>query len=249
MLAGRVGDGYTVIGDTVNVAVAAAGGGPPGDGNRRRGRPSAPPASAISYEQLEPLDLKGKAEPVPAWEASEPVASRQPTGPRSRAAAPLIGRDEEAGLLIALASGSTARDGPTCVTVIGQAGVGKSRLLREFAARVAELDPAPELRIGECPPYGIGDLLLGAGRGDPRPSSGSRAGEAAETRLGEAARRDPGAARRLEPRPSPSERNAAVIALMLGIEPRRGRRTGSTARTRSGCARPSSRRFDRWSRR
>ena len=62
-------------------------------GQRRRAAPGAPPSpgtvtvgeithrltrAAIEYDELEPLELKGKAEPVPAWEAVSAVVR----GPR-----------------------------------------------------------------------------------------------------------------------------------------------------------------------
>src|SRR3954467_2274214 len=68
VVAGAIGDGYTVIGDTVNVAARLQTAARPGTvtvGERTyRAR-----SRAIEYRLLEPLTLKGKAEPVPAWEA------------------------------------------------------------------------------------------------------------------------------------------------------------------------------------
>ena len=84
MLAGRVGDGYTVIGDPVNVAARLQAAAEPGtvtvgEITHRLTR------AAIEYVELEPLELKGKAEPVPAWEAVRAVVR----GPRrARRAAP-----------------------------------------------------------------------------------------------------------------------------------------------------------------
>lgn len=79
---------------------------------------------AVDVEPVEPLALKGKREPVPAWRlvaVSTAVAQR-------RFDSPLVGRVRELGAL-AEARGQ-ARGGPGCelVTVIGAAGVGKSRL-------------------------------------------------------------------------------------------------------------------------
>ncbi|MDQ2676308.1 MAG: zinc ribbon domain-containing protein, partial [Actinomycetota bacterium] len=68
VLAGKIGDGYTVIGDAVNVAsrlqsAARPGSVTVGEMTHRLTRTS------IEYTELDPLVLKGKAEPVPAWEA------------------------------------------------------------------------------------------------------------------------------------------------------------------------------------
>ena len=72
-MAGAVGDRYTVMGDVVNVAARLQAAGRPGsvtvgEETHRATRES------VSYERLEPLILKGKEEPVPAWEANEVIA-------------------------------------------------------------------------------------------------------------------------------------------------------------------------------
>src|ERR687893_284172 len=67
VLAGAVGENYTVIGDTVNVAARLQSAARPGSvtvGERTMRATQA----AIRYEELQPLELKGKSEPVPAWE-------------------------------------------------------------------------------------------------------------------------------------------------------------------------------------
>src|SRR2546421_7193712 len=93
VLAGNVGDAYTVVGDAVNVAsrlqaAAAAGGILVGERTVRSTE------TAVVYEELEPLTLKGKADPVAAWGA---VELRDPERPTERAAAatPLVGREAE----------------------------------------------------------------------------------------------------------------------------------------------------------
>jgi class 3 adenylate cyclase/predicted ATPase/Tfp pilus assembly protein PilF len=154
VLAGRIGDGYTVIGDPVNVAARLQAAAKPGtvtvgELTHRLTR------SAIEYVELEPLELKGKAEPVPAWEAVRAVVrGRAPRGARS--STPLVGRDAESELLISQYERVVREQRPHMVTVIGQAGVGKSRLLRELALRVGELEPPPAVRLGSCPAYGSG---------------------------------------------------------------------------------------------
>jgi class 3 adenylate cyclase/tetratricopeptide (TPR) repeat protein/type II secretory pathway predicted ATPase ExeA len=154
VLAGQVGDGYTVIGDVVNVAsrlqsAARQGSVTVGQTTHRLTR------GPIEYEELEPLSLKGKSEPVPAWEAVRLLVSG--TAARgSRSTAPLIGRGDESSLLISLFDRVVREDRPHLVTVIGQAGVGKTRLLREFATQLAEREQQAAFRVGHCPAYGAG---------------------------------------------------------------------------------------------
>ena len=49
------------------------------------------------------------------------------------------------------------------VTVVGEAGVGKSRLLREFERRVAAHTSAPTVRTGRSLPYGSGIVFWALG--------------------------------------------------------------------------------------
>ncbi len=154
VLAGRVGDGYTVIGDPVNVAARLQGAAEPGtvivgEVTHRLTR------AAIEYVELEPLELKGKAEPVPAWEAVRAVVRGRATRAAS-ASTPLVGRADETDLLVSLFERVTSEGRPHLVTVLGQAGVGKSRLLREFAHIVGDRSPPPAVRLGGCPAYGAG---------------------------------------------------------------------------------------------
>ena len=154
VLAGRVGDGYTVIGDPVNVAARLEAAASPGTvivgetTHRLTG-------AAIEYVELEPLELKGKSEPVPAWEAVRAVV-RGRAARIARPSTPLVGRDDETELLLSLLERVVSEQRPTLVTVLGQAGVGKSRLLRELADRAGTLEPPVAVRLGNCPAYGAG---------------------------------------------------------------------------------------------
>ncbi len=154
VLAGRIGDGYTVTGDPVNVASRLQDAAEPGtvivgEITHRLTR------AAIEYVELAPLELKGKAEPVSAWEAVRAVVSGRASRPADDSVA-LVGREAESRLLEALLDRVIAEERPHLVTVIGQAGIGKSRLLRELIRRAGELDPPPAVRLGSCPAYGAG---------------------------------------------------------------------------------------------
>jgi class 3 adenylate cyclase/tetratricopeptide (TPR) repeat protein len=155
VLAGAIGDGYTVIGDTVNVAARLQAAARPGTvtvGERTYRATS----EQVEYTVLEPLQLKGKAAAVPAWEAVGLVAAQPTRRTRARAATPLVGRDDELSLVESLYGRVTRERRPHLVTLVGQAGVGKTRLLHEFRARVEGAEQAPAFREGRCLPYGSG---------------------------------------------------------------------------------------------
>jgi class 3 adenylate cyclase/tetratricopeptide (TPR) repeat protein len=92
----------------------------------------------FDLEDLGACELKGFAEPVPAWRvlAARDVESRF-AATRTGSAAPLVGRQEEMGLLLRAWDGSCRGRGQV-VLIQGEAGVGKSRLvegLREAAGK------------------------------------------------------------------------------------------------------------------
>src|ERR671921_480356 len=162
VLAGAVGDAYTVVGDTVNVAsrlqtVARPGSVTVGERTMRS------TDAAVEYKALEPLELKGKAERVPAWEAVGLIAehSVRRVGPASES--PLVGRQQELAALETLYE-RVVREGTShLVTIVGEAGVGKSRLLREFEHLLAEHPSTPTFRTGRCLPYGSGIVFWALG--------------------------------------------------------------------------------------
>ncbi len=104
----------------------------------------------VDVEVVEPLQLKGKAEPVPAYRL---LAIRSVSDAARREDSPMVGRDEEFALLTRMLAESIADQSPRAVTVIGDAGVGKTRLTREFL-RVAAASTT--VLRGRCLPYGDG---------------------------------------------------------------------------------------------
>ena len=106
---------------------------------------------AVRVEATKPLLLKGKTDPVMAFRLVE-VVTGAPALAR-RLDSPMVGRDGELGQV--LDAFDRAREARSCelVTVVGEAGVGKSRLTMEVLSRLA--DQANVLQ-GRCLPYGEG---------------------------------------------------------------------------------------------
>jgi class 3 adenylate cyclase/tetratricopeptide (TPR) repeat protein len=106
---------------------------------------------AVLVEPVEPLDVKGKTESITAWRVLG-VVSGAPAVAR-RLDSPLVGRERELTML-RHAVERAAADG-TCqlVTILGPAGVGKSRLTAEL---LGELDGEATVLVGRCLPYGEG---------------------------------------------------------------------------------------------
>jgi class 3 adenylate cyclase/tetratricopeptide (TPR) repeat protein len=110
---------------------------------------------AIAYGPARPPP-PGARDPVPAWPALAPRAG--PASP-SRRFPPLVARDRELETLAAAAARAGDGAGPELVTIVGDAGIGKSRLLAELADRLAGPgSPPPRVawRQGRALPYGDG---------------------------------------------------------------------------------------------
>ncbi|MEA2550460.1 MAG: hypothetical protein QOE25_229, partial [Actinomycetota bacterium] len=108
----------------------------------------------FAYERLEPIQAKGKAEPVPAWRALHPLT--RTGGGEAADTTPFVGRDLELGMLSQLFARSVEGATTEFVTVVGEPGMGKSRLVRELAASVDERPELVTWRLGRCLPYGDG---------------------------------------------------------------------------------------------
>src|SRR6188472_2406375 len=104
----------------------------------------------VDVEEVEPLELKGKSEPVPAYRL---VGVRETVSTDARRGAPLVGREEELAALTSAVDEAAASSSCHLVTVVGDAGLGKSRLTSEF---LAASRPRALAASGRCLPYGEG---------------------------------------------------------------------------------------------
>ncbi|KAB8194178.1 AAA family ATPase [Nonomuraea phyllanthi] len=134
-----------IVGDTVNTTARLQGAARPGEilvnaeaAQLVRGR--------VGLEELDPLFLKGKSEPERAWRVTS-AAVTPPVVP-----APLIGRADELRHLLDCYGRAVSERRCRRVLVHGEPGMGKTRLVLEFAAR-PELEEALVL-TGSCQTYG-----------------------------------------------------------------------------------------------
>ena len=136
---------YTVMGDTVNLAarlMAAA----------SAGKIYATPAvldrsgTLFASEPVEPFRVKGKEEPVHAYEVGEELGERTAD---TRTNLPFVGRGVELAELTATVVDAAGGSG-SVVTVVGETGTGKSRLVREACAAVPGI---PVISV-HAEPYG-----------------------------------------------------------------------------------------------
>ena len=123
---------YAVTGDTVNTASRLQHAAQPGqtlvsDATHRLTQ------HAFAFESLGALAVKGKADRVPAYQVVRVLdAPRSARGLEAHGlAAPLIGRDDELAQIIT-AFNRAERGRAQVVSLVGEAGVGKTRLLNEF---------------------------------------------------------------------------------------------------------------------
>jgi class 3 adenylate cyclase/tetratricopeptide (TPR) repeat protein len=151
VIAGDPSTGHTLVtGDAVNTAARLEQSAQPG--TVVIGEPTYRlVAHAVDVEPVEPIAAKGKTEAVAARRLLSVVPG---TSIRARRLdSPMVGRSEELGLLRQALERSIAETRCVLATVVGMPGVGKSRLVHEFASSVAE--KALVLR-GRCLPYGEG---------------------------------------------------------------------------------------------
>ncbi|HEX9234691.1 MAG TPA: adenylate/guanylate cyclase domain-containing protein, partial [Actinomycetota bacterium] len=127
---GATGQGM-VAGDLVNTTSRVQAAAPPGwvlvgEATRRASDRS------VAYEELDPLELKGKSAPVPVWRAVRVVAARGGARRPDTLEPPWVGRHAELRMVRDLFHASAEQRRPHLVSVTGIAGIGKSRLSWEF---------------------------------------------------------------------------------------------------------------------
>ena len=148
VVASGTGSAGPVTGDAVNVAARlqqAAGSGEIllGEGTHKLVR------WAIDAEPIGAIDRRRRSRPTRGFRLLAITPGL--TGHEQRFDSPLVGRERERGLLESALEQATADETCQLFTLLGPAGVGKSRLVHEFLQLVG---PEAQVLRGRCPPYG-----------------------------------------------------------------------------------------------
>lgn len=164
VVAGNIGaaqGAYAVTGDTVNTAARLQSAALAGE-TLVSASTWALTQHAFAFAPHEPLALKGKAEPVPVHRLIGPADLAHPA--RGLAAyglsAPMAGRDEELRQMLA-AFELAQRGRAQVVSLIGEAGTGKSRLIEEFIASIGQRQDAGTLNIRRASCSSLGEEPYG----------------------------------------------------------------------------------------
>ena len=148
-VAGMTDHGF-VSGDAVNTAARLQAEAPPGGiviGAQTRRLVE----SRVRLRPHGPVSVKGKRRPVQMWQVERLVDTRGRFV--HGLAVPLVGRRAELRMLTTRFRRAVERDRCVLATAVGPAGIGKSRLLREFAAGIED---EATVMVGRCLPYGEG---------------------------------------------------------------------------------------------
>ncbi len=113
-------------------------------------------SSAISYADVGSHPLKGKADPVPLWAVRAVVAALGGSQRADGLEAPLTGRERELRLVKELFHAVDESRKPALLLMVGEPGVGKSRLAWEFEKYVDGLSLMARWHNGRCVAYGEG---------------------------------------------------------------------------------------------
>jgi class 3 adenylate cyclase len=161
------GRDFLVTGEAVNLAARLQQAAEPGEilVGERTFRAVEPLARTVAPRSLR---VKGRAGPVTAYavERMAPVGSYRR---RRRAFGPFVGREAELTLLRSLVERAVENNRPHLITIVGEPGIGKSRLLEELVVELLRSDEPPAVWVGRCLPYGeagpyvpLRDVLLRA---------------------------------------------------------------------------------------
>ena len=112
-------------------------------------------ARSVDYARFDAAAVKGKRGAVKCWLVRGTI-SRMGVDPRQETAAALVDREVELGILRGLLKKVRASSQPQFAMIVGEAGIGKSRLVFELLRYVDSRPAIVRWRQGRCPAYGDG---------------------------------------------------------------------------------------------
>lgn len=107
---------------------------------------------AIEYAPVEPVHARGKAEPVAVWQPLGPLA-RRGLDLDQASRKPLVDRRDELAALLEAVDLTSAQAAPRLVTLVGDPGIGKSRIVFELFRSLEARSDLINWRHGRSPPY------------------------------------------------------------------------------------------------
>ncbi len=142
---------YTAMGDAVNVAARMEQTAAPGT-RQISSDTQKLVKGAFDLKSLGGIEVKGKSQPVEVFRVT---GTKIATGESIGVTSPLIGRDAELAKLINLANQNKNGDSQV-VLIIGEAGLGKSRLLSELRDEWLKTEPELSWEFSQGIPYDMG---------------------------------------------------------------------------------------------
>ncbi len=155
VVVGRPREGSSfVTGDAVNVAARLEQAAAPGEvlvGDRT----FASVRGAFEFDEPRAVEAKGKPDGIVCRRLLRALSLMRPRGVLGLQRT-FVGRDDEMLTLERELDAVAAERTPRLITILGDAGVGKSRIVREFWERLGAREPEPLRRTGRCLAYGQG---------------------------------------------------------------------------------------------
>jgi class 3 adenylate cyclase/tetratricopeptide (TPR) repeat protein len=150
MLGARPGEGeWSAAGDVLNTAARIQSAAPT-DGILVGQQTYAAANDLFDFREAEPLQAKGKSEPVAVWEV---IGARDGAAARPVVDIPLVGREVELEELLSFCDAVLQERYVGIATILGSPGIGKTRLLLELVRR---LEDRCDVHWGRCLSYGEG---------------------------------------------------------------------------------------------
>ncbi len=146
----RSGGDYTAMGDVVNTASRLQTSAAPGEvlvgPSTHQGT-----ENSILYEPRGSVIVRGREQAIDVFAA---IKATEAPGFRRRRLTAIVGRESELALAREALRLAVSNTRPTVMLILGEAGVGKTRLANEVVPLVGDLDPGVLELSGRCVPYG-----------------------------------------------------------------------------------------------